>query len=329
MKEENIRPAKLTEKLMLLIEKDRKKILKLKKKFVRVDCPACQSKNHKTVFKKEGFTFFSCQSCETLFINPRPTVAILSDYYAGAESLKYWNDKVFPVSEKARRLEIFAPRARKVAELCRLHNAKTNMLLDVGAGFGTFCEEIKKLSLFKEVVAVEPAHELAETCRRKGIKVIEKPIEEVKSGKVSVITNFELIEHLFCPEDFLKSCAKILPKGGLLITTTPNVKGFDFLVMGKLTDNLGGPNHLNYFHIESLARLLKKCGFRVVESLTPGKLDAEIVRKRMLDGTLDTRENRFLEYVLVDRWEDYKDSFQKFLADNRLSSHMLIVAKKL
>jgi 2-polyprenyl-3-methyl-5-hydroxy-6-metoxy-1,4-benzoquinol methylase len=264
-----------------------------------------------------------------LFINPRPTVAILSDYYAGADSLKFWNDKVFPSSEKARRAGIFVPRAKKVAELCREHNARTNLLMDVGAGFGTFCEEIKKLSLFREVIAVEPAHELAETCRRKGIKVIEKPVEEVKLKEVSVITNFELIEHLFCPEDFLKSCAKILPKGGLLITTTPNVKGFDFLVMGKLTDNLGGPNHLNYFHIGSLSRLLKKCGFQVVESLTPGKLDAEIVRKRILDGTLNASKNRFLKYLLVDTWEENKDDFQRFLADNKLSSHMMIVAKKL
>lgn len=28
--------------------------------------------------------------------------------------------------------------------------------MDVGAGFGTFCEEVKKLGIFDRVVAVEP-----------------------------------------------------------------------------------------------------------------------------------------------------------------------------
>ena len=214
-------------------------------------------------------------------------------------------------------------------ELCENHGAKTKVLLDVGAGYGTFCEEIVKLKRFDKVIAVEPAHDLAETCRHKKLDVIEAPIEEVNLDEISVITNFELLEHLFWPRDFLHACHRALPEGGLLILTTPNIKGFDLLVLGGLSDNIGGPNHLNYFHPESLGHLLQRCGFEVIEVVTPGKLDAELVRKKIIDGRLSVEDpdRSFLQYVLIDQWETIGDSFQHFLADNRLSSHLWVVAK--
>ena len=104
-----------------------------------------------------------------------------------------------------------------------------------------------------------------------------------------------MIEHLFWPKDFLIVCNKILIRGGLLILTTPNIKGFDLMVLNKLSDNVGGPNHLNYFHAKSLKRLLKNSGFEMIELLTPGKLDAELVRKKILSGDLDVSNNPFID----------------------------------
>lgn len=98
-------------------------------------------------------------------------------------------------------------------------------------------------------------------------------------------------------------------------------------LLKKTSDHVAGPNHLNYFHPQALALLLKSCGFEVLEVLTPGKLDAEIVRKRVLAGGFDLRPHPFLEQVLVDRWEKLGKVFQKFLAQNQLSSHMWLVAR--
>jgi len=151
MKEENIRPAKLMERVDVLQVEDRKKLLKKKKGFIKITCPACQSKKHKTLFKKDGFIFVSCESCETVFVNPRPSFFMLAEYYEKAKSWKYWNDKIFPASENSRRNQIFAPRAKKVSALCDAYKAKKEILVDVGAGFGTFCEEIKKLGVSKKL----------------------------------------------------------------------------------------------------------------------------------------------------------------------------------
>lgn len=143
-----------------------------------------------------------------------------------------------------------------------------------------------------------------------------------------MITNFELIEHLFCPKDFVKSCYDALSSEGLLILTTPNIKGFDLVTLGKISTNIAGPNHINYFHPASLTLLLENSGFKVVEVLTPGKLDAELVRKKIISKELDITNNPFLQLILIDRWDEIGKNFQNFLSSNNLSSHMWIVAKK-
>ena len=139
--------------------------------------------------------------------------------------------------------------------------------------------------------------------------------------------SFEVIEHLFSPRDFLNSCASIMQPGGLLVLTCPNVKGFDIVALKALSDSVD-VEHLNYFHPKSLSYLVEECGFETLEVLTPGKLDAELVRKKILSGEFDISSQPFLKQILLDEWERIGADFQQFLADNLLSSHMWIVARK-
>jgi len=330
MKEADIRPDRLVRQGLALHKADVRKLTRHKKDFSKVPCPACRSGNYHILFKKDGFGFVNCAECDTVFINPRPTFKMLSEFYRSSMSLKHWNDKIFPASERSRRDHIFIPRVNRVVELCRKYGVAVNVLLDVGAGFGTFCEQIGKLDFFKQIIAVEPCHDLAESCRSKGIRVIEKPIEEVNfdERRIGAVTCFELIEHLYCPGDFLRICSRGMHKGGLLILTTPNIKGFDLSLLGRLSDNICGPNHLNYFTPDSIKHLLGKCGFKAIDIITPGTLDAEIVRKKILSGKLDVSRRPFLREILIERWESAGVSFQNFLADNSFSSHMWVVARK-
>ena len=75
--------------------------------------------------------------------------------------------------------------------------------------------------------------------------------------------------------------------------------------------------------------MLKRCGFELIEISTPGKLDAEIVRKKVLSGEFNISEQLFLRHILLDNWESLGKIFQDFLSENRLSSHMWVVAKKI
>jgi ribosomal protein S27E len=247
MKVSQIRQDRFVEEYLRLHVNDVEQVLMHKDEFIEIPCPACEQEEHVCKFKKSGFNFVECSACGTLFISPRPTPSLLSEFYRSARSFSIFNEKIYPASEAARRDLIFSPRAVRVVELCKRHLSNSaGALVDVGAGFGTFCEEVEKLAFFKKVIAVEPSPALAETCRSKGLNVFEKPIEEVDfEDHISVTVCFELIEHLFGPKEFLLTVGRKTSCGGLLILTTPNIEGFDLKVLGPLSENVDGAEHLN------------------------------------------------------------------------------------
>ncbi|MBC3899064.1 methyltransferase domain-containing protein [Acetobacterium malicum] len=328
MKENDIRPEELLNVALDLHKQDIEDIMKKKHEFIEFCCPSCGKNKNNLVYKKEGFLFNKCTKCNTVYISPRPTAKLLEEFYDNSKSMVYWNQVLFPSSEVYRKENIFKNRALKVIEICQKYGNDFGTIVDVGAGYGTFCEVLKELNGFERVVAVESSIGLAETCKHKGIETINKQIEEVVLKDVSVVTNFEVLEHLFNPEEFVKACYRVLPKDGMFVLTTPNIDGFELSMLETFSPNIGGPEHLNYFNPSSITYLLEKSGFEVLEISTPGKLDAELVRKEIINGNIDVSEDRFLQMVLVDQWEKVGESFQNFLEINKLSSHMWVVAKK-
>ena len=330
LKETDIRPDHLKQGQHERFLADIGRMLTHKSEFVRVPCPACAKDRPTPAFEKYQLTYVTCAECATLYISPRPTPAVLEEYYTTSENYKYWNTYIFPASEGARREKIFKPRAERLRDICTRHGVPSGgTLLEVGAGFGTFCEEITRVGYFKRVIAVEPTPALADTCRKKGLEVIQQPIEQVDFGATAVdgIASFEVLEHIFSPKEFVAVCSRILKPGGLLVLSCPNGQGFDVAVMGPVADTVDA-EHLNYFNPGSLSRLVESAGFKVLEVLTPGVLDAELVRKKVLEGAFDLSRQPFLQRVLIDDWDRLGAPFQQFLADNRLSSHMWLVAQK-
>jgi len=307
---------------------DQERILRNKENFVAVACPACSGTNKEKAWEKGGFNFDRCLRCETVYVNPRPTEEMLYDHYVNSEEDKYWTEAVYKQSEDNRRKNIFFPRAKRVVELCEKGNVTTETLMDIGAGYGTFASEIKNLGQFKKVIAIEPNPELAQTCREKGIHVIEDFIENVSGELADVATSFESIEHLFDPTKFVEQIYKALKPGGLFILTTPSIKGFDLLLLKEKSENVCAPAHINYFNAQSLEMLLSSKGFKVLETLTPGKLDAELVHKKVASGEYDVSNSPFLKMLLIDNWERLGSPLQDFIADNGLSSHLWVIATK-
>ena len=203
-------------------------------------------------------------------------------------------------------------------------------MLEVGAGFGTFCTEVQRRRQFSRVVAVEPTPYLAQTCRSRGLDVIELPVEQVRIEpglRFDVIASFEVIEHLFDPGAFVASAVRLLRPGGILVLACPNGQGFDVQTLGTASNTVDH-EHLNYFNPASLAQLLSRCGLEVLESMTPGRLDAELVRNKVLEGEFSLAGQPFLHSVLIDDWERLGAGFQQYLVGAGLSSSLWMVARK-
>jgi SAM-dependent methyltransferase len=329
LREGDIRPDELMDEQARRYAADVAWLMERADRFVEVPCPACGADEGTPEWKKYELDYLRCGACRTVYVSPRPEPELLGEYYRSSTNYEFWNDVIFPASEDARRERIFKPRAERVAEIVERHGRGRGTLIDVGAGFGTFCEEVAKLGIFDRVIALEPEPHLAETCRSKGLEVIESPFEDADlSGiDVDVVTNFEVIEHLFSPRDFVATCASLVDSGALFVVTCPNVDGFDIAVMGEVSTTVDA-EHLNYMNPRSLGDLMQSEGFEVVEGGTPGRLDAELVRKKVLAGEFSLAGQPFLEQVLLDRWDEVGDEFQDFLADNGLSSNMWLVGKR-
>lgn len=331
LKEEEIRPTELMQEAQLTYARDVERLMRHRENFVAVVCPACENSQSSEAFCKYGMSYLRCQQCDTLYASPRPTPAQMLEHFAESENYDFWNKHIFPRSEDARRQKIFIPRVDMVLDVCRRYAVGHHALLEVGAGFGTFCEEMNSRKAFARVMAVEPSSYLAETCRKKGITTIEKTIEDIEAaeigGQVDVIVSFEVIEHLFSPREYVLKCASLLNEGGFLMFTCPNSHGFDVVVMGEQSSAVH-TEHINLFNLDSLSYLLTSCGLEVVERQTPGKLDAELVRKAVLAGEFDLQNQPFLRQILLEGWQQYGEKFQEFLSATCLSSHMLVVARK-
>jgi ribosomal protein S27E len=328
-RENDIRPYIYEAKMKKALKNDLKWLRAQEKKFVTVDCPACDAGNYQDIFKKHNFNFVECHECKTVFMNPRATPFILKNFYSNSTLYKIWNKYVFPTSAPVRRKEIFKPRVKRILEVCDKYDVDKNCLVEVGSGFGLFCEEIVNTNCFNFVIAIEPGKHLAETCRSKGLNTIEDSIENIKylEHSPSVVVAFEVIEHLFSPFEFLENCKRLMASNSIIAVTCPNFQGFDIATLGLNSDSIDA-EHINLFNPFSIAMLFKRCGFKVLECITPGKIDADIVRNKILNGIYDVSDQFFLKTVLIERWKEFGSKFQTFLSENNLSSHMWLVAKK-
>jgi SAM-dependent methyltransferase len=327
--ENDIRPAHLNFDKEAAYARDVARLLRHKPDFLDVPCPACGSQDSDLKWTKNELTYRACRKCATVYVSPRPGPAALHDYYSNSELYDYWSRYIFPASEQVRRDKIFAPRLAAVLAYCDRYAIEPGTLIEVGPGFGTFCELAMASQRFRNVIAIEPTPSLAAACRDRGIAVIEKPVEDVDLAETpaNVVAAFEVIEHLLDPGGFVEAVARSVAPGGLLVLTCPNVAGFEVEVLGQMADTVDA-EHLNYFNPKSLALLVQSRGFEILEVSTPGMLDADIVRNKVLAGKFDLSGQRFLEIVLIDRWEELKDSIQAFLRENVLSSHMWLVARR-
>jgi len=119
-----------------------------------------------------------------------------------------------------------------------------------------------------------------------------------RSGSVDVITAFEIIEHLERQEDFLRECARVLKKGGLLLCSTPNREVF------SAGDTPWYPDHVREFTIADFHETLSE---NFSQPLLYGIYPAYAYgqKERALDKAINRRKGK-VESFLISSLARYK-----------------------
>ena len=84
------------------------------------------------------------------------------------------------------------------------------------------------------------------------------------------------------------------------------------------------PHHLNFFNPKSIKILFENIGFSIIEISTPGKLDINIMANNIKDV-----KDRFWKNFLLNSSDEEKKDMQEFISKQNLSSHIMVIVKKL
>ena len=125
------------------------------------------------------------------------------------------------------------------------------------------------LVLFKEkeweVWGVEPSKS-GEVARKKYIKILRESFENAKlpTNYFDVVILNHTLEHLEDPVSVLKKVKEVLKKGGIVFVDVPNFGGLSSRIFGRYWRYLTPEEHLFHFTKESLGKVVKKAGFKVI-----------------------------------------------------------------
>jgi len=208
------------------------------------------------------------------------------------------------------------PMAMWIANLTEEYFQSPQVFASINPISQGFIEEIDHLNLFKTKILINPNIEIPKSfAEREDFKIINydfyKESNEINANVVSALGN---IDRVFNPENFLKAARSFLCDDGLLFLTTSTISGFDLQVLWNNSKR-------------GLTSLIEKSGFEIIELSTPGQLDVELVKNAMQKNK-KIKVNRFISYMLNKREESAHYSFQKFLQQFKLSSHVRIAARK-
>jgi len=216
-------------------------------------CPACDASDPRDAGGKASYPLLRCARCATLY-TAGSVQNTYDDYYDGPN------------------LEVPAFIAGRIDEIVSGFepHRRTNRLLDVGFGAGTFLEAARRGGW--DVVGVEVSRPAIEHARLSGFDVFHGTLQDAAyaAGSFDVVVASEILEHLIAVRPLLGEIARVLRPGGLLWATTPNAGGLSFRVLGNAWSVVDPPEHVQLFSIAGARRLLGAAGFRDVSVLAEG-----------------------------------------------------------
>lgn len=231
-----------------------------------IPCAVCGGEETRTLYVKEGYPIARCARCGLVYATPRaPAARILGRY-----SRDYFWHEYLPslgVVEGRFHLERFDARYRPLLDAIAAR-VSGRRLLEVGCGAGFFLKSAERagwsatgIELSEEAAGFAEEHLHLRVHR---VRAEEMPLPP---ASIDAAVMLDVIEHLFDPRAVLQAIAHALAPGGLLVVATPNFDSLSRQLLGPAWAVLNPLEHVYYFHVASLRRLLAASGFTDVRSL--------------------------------------------------------------
>jgi 2-polyprenyl-3-methyl-5-hydroxy-6-metoxy-1,4-benzoquinol methylase len=195
-----------------------------------------------------------CNSCGLVFGKRIPTMEELQAHYA-----QYTRDNSISPITISRYEELLAK-----FEPFR----KNNRILDIGCGDGHFLAVAKRKGW--QVFGTEYTDEAVTVSRAKGIEIHQGAIQDYVADQFDIITSFEVLEHINDGREHARKINSLLRNGGLFYFTTPNFNSFSRKTLGGKWNVIEYPEHLTYYTVRTVTKLLTEAGFEKQSIRTTG-----------------------------------------------------------
>jgi len=182
-------------------------------------------------------------------------------YFDSVENDKGYNDYFSLASAMGRTSRARLRRLRRLVP-----GART--LLDAGCGPGFFVKHATDAGL--DACGLEVSEFAARVGReRLDQRIVAGPIDDEHltqvGGPFDLITLWDAIEHLHAPDEALRSLAERLAPGGVLALSTGDITALVARFSGPHWHLYNLPEHLWFFSVQALKRLLRRAGLEVVD----------------------------------------------------------------
>jgi 2-polyprenyl-3-methyl-5-hydroxy-6-metoxy-1,4-benzoquinol methylase len=252
----------------------------VKKHFIPVpECIICGNPTAVNLFQKKGtgglhFNLAACENCGLEFLHPRPTEEEIircydSDYFTRRTDRGYDDYFSEPIRSEIERVIALN---LKALSFDRYENdlVAPRRSLDIGCAAGYFVNHLRGRGWESQGIDVsKPCTDFA--LKKLSLSVLNgNYLETVYLERFDLITLWATIEHLHHPELVLAKAFKDLRTGGMIYLSTCRT-GFGFMkLFGSSWRYYNFPEHLFFFSLSNLKKLLRKNGFKITCTFTYG-----------------------------------------------------------
>lgn len=174
------------------------------------------------------------------------------DYFSGKEYLDYLSDK-----------SIIQRNFQKIIKILSNYSDGGN-LFEIGSAHGFFLELARERWQVEGIDVSESACNFARNQLSLDVTCNDFLSTDIEQGKYDIFCMFDTIEHLKAPHLYIKKISESIKEGGLLVITTGDIGSLVARLRKSKWRLIHPPTHLYYFSKETLRKLLKKYGFKII-----------------------------------------------------------------
>ena len=205
------------------------------------------------------FNGVRCRQCGLIYINPRPTIDEIANYYPAEYEPFKRHERLQSLPARISYRISFSKR-RRIAS----HGLKPGRLLDIGSGSGDFLLEMRAAGWDVHGLDISPA--ACEATRKRGMDTFNGQLFDAPYPEQSfdLITMWDVLEHVHDPMGHLQRICNLLVPNGRYVVTLPNPESLDLFIFKGLWAGLDIPRHLYVYPRKTLIAMIEQAGMEVL-----------------------------------------------------------------